>query len=86
MSSLLHYLDSILALPNDRFALPPATQRFLESYLARHGYQLSAITSHAELLAALRFCNAADFERLVQTPAPAAGQRFLWNRLRKLGR
>lgn len=86
MTSLLHYLATIQARPQDQFEAPPDTQLFLAAYLERRGYQLAAITSHAELLRILRECNAADFDCLAQKPTPAASLRFLWNRLSKLGR
>lgn len=85
MSPILPFLDTIQALPDDKFILSDGGHAFFESYLQPYGFSLARITSHTELLTVLSYCNSQDFERLVQTPAPANRLQLLWRALRNLG-
>lgn len=86
---LLDHLDSIERLPDGGYRLAADAREWFERYLARYSFALNRLTTCDELVDALRYCNALDFQHLVDKPAPAEaaqGLHFLWKRLRTLGR
>lgn len=83
---LLNQIDLIEQTSNGGYRIPDASRAFWTKYLARYGFKLALISDYQELIAALRYCNAQDFEKLIQQPAPEPKYKFLWNRLRKLGK
>lgn len=83
---LLRQLDHIQRLPDGGYQLPDTVRAGFAGYLARYGFDLATLKTCDELLEALGHCNSADFEMLMQKPAPAPHLRFIWNRMRNLGR
>lgn len=83
---IFDYLDEIQPAANEGYTLTTDAQAFFAPYLRRYGFDLTMLTTRQELVGAIRYCNALDFEKLVSRPAPTPSLRFLWNRLRKFGR
>ena len=83
---LLTQLVHVQRLPNGGYQLPDTARAGFAGYLSRYGYDLATLKTCDELLEALGHCNSSAFERLMQKPAPAPELRFLWNRMRNLGR
>lgn len=83
MPGLLRHLEDIQKLPSGGYRIPEGVEAVLTRYLRAYGFELSWMNTYRELLVALRFCNAQDFARAVDQPAPMPELRFLWRRLRR---
>lgn len=83
---VLDHLDEIRAAADGGYTLTDDAKAFFAPYLRRYGFDLAKLSSRSQLVDAVRYCNALDFEKLVRKPAPEPGLRFVWNRLRKIAR
>lgn len=83
----MRHLEAIKLCPDGGYELPTETREHLDCYLRPFfGFSLAQLTTHRELVYALRYCNAREFEQLIAKPAPTAAVCFTWRRLRSIGR
>lgn len=83
---LLQQIRTIVQMPDGGYVLTADAREFFTGYLARYGFELNQLTTHRLLIDAVRHCNSEDYDKLMRKPAPEPRWRFLWNRLRKLGK
>lgn len=89
MYPILQHIDAIKKLPDGGYELPAESREFLGNYLRPQGFSLAKLATHRELIDAIRYCNAVEFEQLISDPPPAGASAaicYLWRRLRNLGR
>lgn len=83
----LYFLDHIERRGEDGYEIVSHVAReYFGALLYRNGFSLRRLATHRELLDAISTANAAEFTALLAKPAPVPALRFLWERLRKLGR
>lgn len=83
---ILEHLEDITKLPEGGYELTPEAREAFTRIMAPYDFNLGSLKTHQELVDALRYVNAMEYERLVSKPAPTPDLQFIWRRLRHLGR